>query len=318
MGKVAARVEELGFDSVWVHDHTAWTRDMHRRHISSGAAEALVEKQTPDFFEPLTTLSYLAALTKKVRLGVAVMVVPLKNPIYAAKQTANLDVISNGRLILGVGIGSPATMQSRDYEIFGVNRKERGRIADEYIEAMRTIWTTPLSTFRGKYVSFENAEIYPKPVQKPYPPIWVGGWKKGAIERAAKLGDGWIPGWFTPAELKQRLKLLYERAEFYGRSGRKIEIGQEMVTSFAKTDEEAKRNAAPTVKAGLKTYERELTVEGYMARSLIGGPSQMMRQVESFVEAGVTHFELRPVYSTIKQLIDMMALWSKEILPAYK
>src|SRR5438093_1245821 len=104
IGKATKTAEELGFDAVWVHDHVVWSSEMHRHHISSGAAEALTDTQEANFFEATTILSYLAAETKKITLGVACLVMPCRNPIYAAKQYSTLDWLANGRLLVGVGL----------------------------------------------------------------------------------------------------------------------------------------------------------------------------------------------------------------------
>src|SRR3989338_3242361 len=135
--KVAKEAESLGFDSVWVHDHLTWTEEIHRTHISSGSDEALKANENPDFYEALTTLSYLAGLVDSVRIGIACLMLPCRNPLFIAKQVATLDVLCGGRLDLGVGIGSPATIKSREYEVFGVNRRLRGKICDDYVGAMK-------------------------------------------------------------------------------------------------------------------------------------------------------------------------------------
>src|SRR5215470_14072657 len=139
--QVAREAESLGYDSIWVHDHLTWTEEIHSTHISSGSEDSNT-CGSPDFYEAMTTLAYLAGLVRSVRLGVACLVVPCRNPLLAAKQIASLDVFCNGRLDIGLGIGSPSTLKSREYEVLGVNRKLRGKIADDYIRAMKTIWTS--------------------------------------------------------------------------------------------------------------------------------------------------------------------------------
>src|SRR4051794_29973194 len=173
--RAAKEAERLGFDSIWVHDHVVWSSEMHRHHISSGAAEALADSQDADFFEALTMLAYVAAHTEAIRLGVACLVVPCRNPIYAAKQLATLDHITGGRLIAGVGLGSKASMDSKEFDVFGVPTSKRGVMTDDYLQAMRAIWTQPLASYDGRFISFRDAEIFPKPVQAPLP-MWVGGW----------------------------------------------------------------------------------------------------------------------------------------------
>ena len=118
--KATKAAEDMGFDAVWVHDHVVWSSEMHRHHISSGAAEALTDTQDANFFEATTILSYLAAETKKIVLGVACLVMPCRNPIYAAKQYSTLDILAQGRLLVGVGLGSKATRESDEFGVFGV------------------------------------------------------------------------------------------------------------------------------------------------------------------------------------------------------
>ena len=200
--KATKSAEEMGFDAIWVHDHVVWSTEMHRHHISSGAFEAITDTQEANFFEATTILSYLAAETKKIVLGVACLVMPCRNPIYAAKQYSTLDHLANGRLLIGVGLGSKATRESDEFGVFGVPYDRRGDRTDEYIQAMKAIWSQPLASYKGDFIQFNGAEVYPKPVQKPHPPVWVGGWMKLAAKRAGKYGEGWIPGWLSPKEMK--------------------------------------------------------------------------------------------------------------------
>ena len=218
--KAAQNSEELGFDTIWLHDHVVWSSEMHRHHISSGATEAITDAQEANFFECMTTMSYLAAKTKDIQIGVACLVMPLRNPIYAAKQCATLDHLCDGRLLVGVGLGSKATRESSEFDVFDVPIKGRGNRTDEYIEAMKAIWTQPMASYEGKYLKFDNAEIHPKPVQKPHPPVWVGGWMDQAAVRAGRYGEGWIPGWLSPKEMARGCEILRNTAEDAGPGSR--------------------------------------------------------------------------------------------------
>ncbi|MBI1993946.1 MAG: LLM class flavin-dependent oxidoreductase [Deltaproteobacteria bacterium] len=182
--KATKHAEELGFDSIWVHDHVVWSSEMHRHHISSGAAEAVTDTQEANFYEATSVLSYLAAETKKITLGVACLVMPCRNPIYAAKQYATLDWLCKGRLIVGVGLGSKATRESDEFGVFGVPYDRRGDRADEYIQAMKAVWTQPIASYQGEFIRFKDAEIYPKPVQKPHPPVAIS-WLRPREKTAA-------------------------------------------------------------------------------------------------------------------------------------
>lgn len=312
--RVAKESEALKFDSIWVHDHLTWTQEIHRTHISSGSEEALKSNDHPDFYEAMTTLAYLSGIVTKARLGMACLVVPCRNPVYAAKQVASLDVMCGGRLDLGVGIGSPATIHSREYEVVGVNRRVRGKICDDYIRAMKSIWTTDPSTYEGEFVSFADAEIYPKPLQKPHPPLWVGGWTEAAMKRTARLGDGWLPAWLRPSDIGDRFQQVREMATGLGRDPDKIHLGIEVYVSIDRDAKRAQENAMGTFQASRGTYEREMTIEFLQDVSLIGSPEQIRDQVQAYGAAGVSHFEAKFIYSDLDRLSEMMQLFSQEVL----
>ena len=312
--KVAKEAESLGFDSVWVHDHLTWTEEIHRTHISSGSDEALKTNENPDFYEALTTLSYLAGLVDSVRIGIACLMLPCRNPLFIAKQVATLDVLCGGRLDLGVGIGSPATIKSREYEVFGVNRRLRGKICDDYVGAMKAVWTSHPSSYEGRFVSFKDAEIFPKPLQKPHPPIWVGGWTEAAMKRTAKLGEGWLPAWLTPEDIAPRYQKVKEMARQFGRDGDAIHLGIEVYASIDEDSSRAKKNALGTFQASRGTYEREMTLEYLESVSLIGSPDEIREKIRAYAGAGVSHFEIKFIYPTMDRHLEMMKLFSDEVL----
>jgi probable F420-dependent oxidoreductase len=317
--RAATEAEALGFDSIFVHDHVVWSSEMHRHHISSGAHEALLDDQTADFYESLTTIGYLAAVTQRVQIGVACLVMPTRNPIYAAKQLATLDHLSGGRILAGVGLGSKATFESDEFEVFGVPFSKRGRITDEYIEAMKAIWAQPLASYSGEFVSFKNAEIFPKPVQKPGPPLWVGGWTDHAARRTGRLGDAWVPGWLSPSEMGRGAELVRQTATEHGRDAGAITIAVEKLAVIDRDRDAAMARAIPTVQTSSKTYERDVDqIQFALDRHIFGSVEDVKRRVGEFVENGVTHFELKLIYPTMDELTRQMELWAEEILPLYR
>ncbi len=316
--KAAQNSEELGFDTIWLHDHVVWSSEMHRHHISSGAAEALTDAQEANFFECMTTMSYLAAKTKDIQIGVACLVMPLRNPIYAAKQCATLDHLCDGRLLVGVGLGSKATRDSSEFDVFEVPIKGRGNRTDEYIEAMKAIWTQPMASYEGKYLKFDNAEIHPKPLQKPHPPVWVGGWMDQAAVRAGRYGEGWIPGWLSPKEMARGCELLNKAAEDAGRDPAGIKIAVEKLACIARTRDEAMTLALPTIRESSHTYERDVdNIQFALDRHIIGSVDDIRRRIDEFIEAGVEHFELKLIYPDMDTMYKEMLLWSEEIIPHY-
>lgn len=317
--RAAIEAEALGFDSIFLHDHVVWSSEMHRHHISSGAHEALEEDQTADFYEAMTTMSYLAALTKRVQIGVACLVMPTRNPIYAAKQLATLDHLAQGRLLVGIGLGSKATYSSSEFEVFDVPFENRAKMTDEYVEAMKAIWTQPLASYEGEHISFHDAEIFPKPFQSPHPPIWVGGWTDHAARRTGRLGDGWVPGWLSPTEMALGAELVRRTAADHGRDPERITIAVEKLTVIARDHDDAMRRALPTIKTSSTTYERDVDdIQFALDRHIFGSVEDVKRRVAEFVEAGVTHFELKLIYSTVDDLVDQMTLWAEEIIPLYR
>lgn len=317
--RAATEAEALGFDSVWVHDHLTWSREMHRRHISSGASEALTDAQTSDFYESVVSLAYVAAHTSRVKLGIACMILPARHPVYAAKQVAVLDVLSGGRTILGVGLGSQAAMASREFEVAGVPVRGRARRLEEYIQVLQAIWQQERASFQGEFISFTDAEIFPKPLQKPHPPIFVGGGTDAAARRAARFANGWLPAWRTPAEMRAGVALLAEEAEKAGRNPDELQVGLEIVASIAPERARAVARARPTIEASLKTYERTMgSAEIAMQQSLIGSPAEVQEQLAAFVDAGVAHFELKFIYRDMGEFTEQAELWAREVLPAFR
>ena len=205
---LASRAEHLGFDSVWVHDHV-----FNVGHVFDRIGGR-------PYYEPLTLLSFVAARTERVRLGTSVLVLPYHNAIRLAKTAATLDVLSGGRLILGVGVGSI----EKETSAMGSPFAERGALSDEAIAAMRTLWAEEDPSFEGRYYRFGGMKFSPKPLQKPSIPVVIGGVSRAAIRRAARLGDGWQPLGLSPEALRQGLAVLREEALAHGRDVWKIPV----------------------------------------------------------------------------------------------
>ncbi|HEY8515962.1 MAG TPA: LLM class F420-dependent oxidoreductase [Candidatus Binatia bacterium] len=186
--RLARRAEALGVDSVWVADHLVapvevasvypFDRSANPKPGDMGVIE--------HFYEPLTTLAFLAGATERVRLGVSVYVMPYRNPVVTAKMVATLDALSGGRVIFGVGVG----WLREEFAALGQDARHRGRVTDEYLEVCRRLWRDEVASFAGRHYVLPAVRSGPKPVQRPLPPIWVGGNSQAARERAVALGDG--------------------------------------------------------------------------------------------------------------------------------
>jgi probable F420-dependent oxidoreductase len=178
--------ETLGLHLIMTADHAGLTPD--------------VLAQYPDpYYEPFTNMAWLAAKTRAIELGTTVIVVPYRHPIHLAHLTANVDQLSRGRLILGVGVG----WAKQEFEALGLSYTQRGAMTDDYLAALHLLWTHDVATYEGPYVTFRDVKISPKPVQQPHPPIWVGGSSEAALRRAVRFGDGWHPIGPRLAWLKQ-------------------------------------------------------------------------------------------------------------------
>ncbi|WP_343965194.1 TIGR03619 family F420-dependent LLM class oxidoreductase, partial [Streptosporangium amethystogenes] len=184
--ELAVQAERLGFDSVWGNDHVT-TQGYVREEFDT----------PPRYYDPFAYLSYVAALTSRIRLATAIMVLPFRNPVVAAKQVATLDRLSGGRAVLGVGIGA----YREEFEAMNPGRRiNRGEHAAEAIQALNALFTERRASFKGRWVEFEDVESYPKPAQ-PALPILSGGNAPGSRTRAALHAGGWLPACLTPGEV---------------------------------------------------------------------------------------------------------------------
>jgi probable F420-dependent oxidoreductase len=191
---VAAAAEQLGFDFISVNDHIVVPADIASRYPYSEEGD-WGGRTAGECLEQLSTLAFLAGATRRVRLLTSVMVVPHRQPVLAAKMLATADVLSGGRVIVGCGAG----WMKEEFEAVGAPSYEaRGKVTDEYIEAFKELWTSDRPRYQGKHVAFDNILFRPKPVQKPHPPLWIGGESEPAMRRAIRLGDGWYPASSNP------------------------------------------------------------------------------------------------------------------------
>ena len=227
MVTIAQRGEALGYDALFFGDHIIVPTKIGSRYPYSVTGQ-YPGGDTGEAMEQVTLLSFLAGHTQKLRLVTSVLIVPHRNPLLAAKALATVDVLSKGRLVVGVGAG----WLREEFEALGIPPfEERGVVTDEYIRAFKELWTSDTPTFEGKYCNFSNIAFMPKPVQKPRPPIWVGGESPRALRRTAELGDGWYPiasnpdfPLCEPRQLEDSLRRLGSYAERAGRDPKEIEV----------------------------------------------------------------------------------------------
>ena len=214
----AAMVEKLGYDSFWVPEHVLFFPEYESKYPYS--EDGRIQGDPRSLLDPLTALTYVAANTSKIRLGTGICLVPQRNPVYTAKQVADLDYLSGGRVDFGIGIG----WLKEEFNALGVPWTDRAGRTEECIGVMKTLWCDELSSFQGKYFSFEAAYQNPKPVQRPHPPLIFGGESRAALKRVATLGQGWFTFNVTPESLAQGIDILQPLLEEQGRTISDISI----------------------------------------------------------------------------------------------
>ena len=239
---LAPRVEELGFDSIWASEQP----------ILPVVTETPIPREWGDIPDPFLLLSRAAAVTTTLKLGTAVCVVTQRHPITLAKEVATLDMYSGGRFLFGIGTGS----HREEADIYGVDFDHRWTQAREAVAAMKELWTREVSAFHGKYYDFPPVYCYPKPRQKPHPPILLGSHVPQVFRRIVDYADGWVPIDISPeraAEARRRLDSLAEKA---GRDPRSIEITAFGVPADRQVVSEYERAGVDRVVVGLSTANR--------------------------------------------------------------
>ena len=227
LAAIARRGDELGFEWILTGDHIVVPNNIDSTYPYTeggdfpGSASGVAMEQ-------LTVLSFLAGQTQRIKLVTSVLIVPHRNPLVAAKALSTLDVLSKGRLVVGVGAG---WMREEFVALELPPFEERGAVTDEYIRAYKELWTSDNPTFEGKYCRFSDITFLPKPVQQPHPPIWVGGESRAAIRRAGQQGDAWYPissnpqfPLEEPEQLAVGMRRLATQAERAGRDPSEVEV----------------------------------------------------------------------------------------------
>lgn len=221
---ILGRGESLGFASVMIADHIVFPMVIKSRYPYTVTGDF---PGGGDALEQLSLMAFVAGQTTTLRLVPSVMIVPYRNPVFTAKALATIDVLSKGRVTVGCGVG----WMREEFEALGApDFDRRGAVTDEYLRIFKLLWTASPATFEGRFYRFADLKCLPAPVQKPHPPIWIGGHSPAAIRRAARLGDGWHPVGanpavpLRPAELRASLDELYRLAEAAGRDPSKLTI----------------------------------------------------------------------------------------------
>jgi len=263
---IALAAEERGFAELYLGEHVVLFDAPASAYPATDDGEPFFPATAP-LPDPVVTLAFLAACTSRIRLATGVMLLPQRNPVYAAKHIATLDWLSGGRVDCGIGVG-----WSRDeVEACGVPWAERGARAEEYVAVMRTLWTDPLSSFEGRFYSLKPCRQYPKPVQQPHPPIWFGGWSDAALARTARVGNGWYGFELTPDVAAKRIAKLRQMLADRGRSPDSVKI------CLARYDDQ------PSSAADLRAY-REAGADQFVFTPTQAGLTQILKHMDFLAE----------------------------------
>ena len=297
--------ERQGYDSVWGNDHIT-TQDY---------VKDLFPGKPPNFYEPLITLAAIAGATTRIGLGTALLVLPMREPVYLAKQILTLDQMSNGRFMLGVGIGA----YREEFTAWGGNRIKGVRRSDLMEEGLTTLMlllNERQASFDGKYTSFRGVEMFPKSRRQPFP-LYVGGHNLAAVERAARLGRGWLPGWRPWNELAERIALLRRLAAEHGRDPAQIEVAPQFSVTIDNTPEAAEKRY---MASGLVAHRQSLAYTGrdlsqQVVANLVGSPELLREKVGQLAQIGVGHCcALMFPAATLAEMNDQVQWFAEEVM----
>jgi len=216
IAKLAQRAEEYGFESLWVPEHSILP--VNTESPWPGSPDGKIPKVYADIVDPFIALSRASAVTTKLKLGTGICLVPERNPLLLAKEVATLDMYSQGRFLFGIGAG----WLREETEIMGGDFAHRWSQTREAILAMKELWTTVGSEYHGKYYDFPPVYSFPRSVQKPHPPVFLGGMAKNVFKRIIDYGDGWMPNRVVPEDVQKGRATLDELAEAAGRDPKSI------------------------------------------------------------------------------------------------
>ncbi|MDH3190085.1 MAG: LLM class flavin-dependent oxidoreductase [Acidimicrobiia bacterium] len=259
---IAETAEGLGYDSLWVGDHLSFGNPILEGTVAAAA---------------------FAGYTRGITLGTGVLLIPLRNAGLVAKQMASLDYLTGGRLICGIGVGGDSP---KDFELVGIDPRQRGARADEGIEVMKGLWSAPTASFHGRFHDFEDVGISPLPTQPGGPPVWVGGKAEGALRRAGVLADGWIAYMVSPERYATNLQIIRDHASGADREPSAITPAMMIPTRIGATTPQAEEELRIHL---TNRYHREFTTELIRKVCLAGTPEHIAARVGEYVEAGVEH-----------------------------
>ncbi len=308
--ELARSAANAGFDGVWCNDHLSTQRYVRARWPA-----------LPNYYEPLITLSFVAAAVPQIRLGTSVVVMPMREPVVLAKQAATLDVYSGGRLWLGVGVGA----YREEFEAVrpGMRTANRGAMLAEGVQALRVLLEQQEATFVGQHYAFEGVTMAPKPLQQPLP-IYIGGNSEASAERAGRYGQGWLPAVLPPATIASRLTALKNTARSAGRDPDGIDIAPQISVCVGRTYEEARARYRGSpffhhLESLLQSTLRGQDLEAVTAHDLVGTPDQIAEKMLEFERVGVTHLaSLVFTSNSVAEMKEHMQWFAQDVMTPWR
>lgn len=287
--RLTAAIEQAGFDSVWVSDRTLFPADLVRRYPDQfGPGKASPEAQ--NVLESLATLSFVGGATRRLRLGVSVLVLPFRNPLLNAKMITTLDVLSGGRVIYGVGVG----WMPEEFASMGAPYRKRGALTDEHIEIFKAACARDVPEYRGKHFRTSGMVFFPRPVQQPHPPIWVGGNSRFALRRSVRLGDAWHGIRLSPGQVRE---------------------SRQALTRICRAEERDPRTVGVTLRHTLVLGEARFNGSGERVR-LTGTATQIRNDINRYRDAGLDYLVLSVDAPSTRETVDAVRRFADEILTA--
>ncbi len=272
--RVAKKAEELGYETLWVTERLLFPASPRTPY------PATPDGSLPDVYktviDPIASLTFVAAHTNKIGLGTSVLDSPYYNPVMLARSLTALDVLSNGRLRLGMGLG----WSEDEYEACGAPMTQKGKRADEFIGVLKAIWTTDPSEFSGEFFKLAKSTILPKPVQNPHPPIYLAAYSPGAMKRAATLADGWLPAGVPIPAMKEMWEGIKGMAQQAGRNPDDLDF---------------------IVRANLMVTESPLGDDRF---PFMGSSDQIKSDIEACREMGALEVGFDPSFEDAGQTVD--------------
>ncbi len=286
------KLEDWGYDSVWTSEHILF----HGPTL-----------------EGLTVLSFYAARTKKIRIGTAIYLLPLRHPTVVAKTVTTLDIMSGGRITLGIGVGGE---YPKEFEATGVPVNQRGSRASESMEVMRRLWTESNVTHQGKHYQFTDVTMEPRPIQRPHPPVVVAGRSEAAQRRAGRLGNGYMPYLYSPERYVKGAEIVRGAAAEANRDldAENFDWSIYLFVAAAKDMESARKTAAEQLQMRYRQPFENL-VDKYCA---MGPPDECAARIVDFAKAGAREFILVPLTGEGEDSLDAIQHYAENVVPRVK